>query len=59
MKLPWDKNYIKFSFHIVVTVVIIYALKLCVDFIAYIITNLGEIYTGLSDFFGWMLSVLC
>ncbi len=57
MKLPWDKNYIKFSFHIVVTVVIIYALKLCVDFIAYIITNLGEIYTGLSDFFGWMLSV--
>ena len=50
MKLPWDKNYIKFSFHIVVTVVIIYALKLCVDFIAYIITNLGEIYTGLSDF---------
>lgn len=57
MKLPWDKNYIKFSFHIIVTVVIIYALKLCVDFIAYIITNLGEIYTGLSDLFGWLLSV--
>ena len=57
MKLPWDKNYIKFSFHIVVTVVIIYALKLCVDFIAYVITNLGEIYTGLSDLFGWLLSV--
>jgi len=57
MKLPWDKNYIKFSFHIVVTVVIIYALKLCVDFIAYIITNLGEIYTGLNSFFGWLLSV--
>ncbi len=57
MKLPWDKNYIKFSFHIVVTVVIIYALKLCVDFLAYIITNLGEIYTGLGNFFDWLFSV--
>lgn len=57
MKLPWDKNYIKIAFHVVVTVVIIYALKLCVDFIAYMITNLDEIFQGFDGFFGWLFSV--
>jgi len=57
MKLPWDKNYIKISFHVVVTVIIIYALKLCVDLVAYIVTNLGEIFVNLSDLFDWLFSV--
>ncbi len=57
MKLPWDKQYIKIAFHVIVTVVLIYALKLCVDFVAYTITNLGEIYQGITDFLGWIFSV--
>ena len=57
MKLPWDKNYIKIAFHIVVAVILIYALKLCVDFVAYTITNLGEIFDGIGVFFDWLFSV--
>ncbi len=57
MKLPWDTKYIKISFHVVVTVVIIYAFKLCIDLVAYILTNLGEIFTHITNFFGWIMSV--
>ncbi len=57
MKLPWDKKYIKIAFHVVVAVILMYALKLCVDFIAYTITNLGEIFDGISSIVGWMFSV--
>ncbi len=36
MKLPWDKQYLKISFHIIFTVLLIYLL-------AYMVGNLGEI----------------
>ncbi len=57
MKLPWDRNYIKFSFHVIVTVIIIYVLKLCVDFAAYIVTDIGEIYYRINSFLDWLFSV--
>lgn len=57
MKLPWDKNYIKIAFHVVVTVIIIYALKYCVDFLAYTVTNLDQIFMHVGNFFDWLFSV--
>ena len=36
MKLPWDKQYLKISFHVIFTVLLIYLL-------AYVIGNLGDI----------------
>ena len=57
LKLPWDRNYIKFSFHVIVTVIIIYVLKLCVDFAAYIVTDIGEIYYRINSFLDWLFSV--
>ena len=38
MKLPWDKQYLKISFHIIFTVLLIYLL-------VYMVGNLGEIKT--------------
>lgn len=57
MKLPWDKKYLKISFHIIFTLILVYALKLCIDLIAYILTNLGAIYNDISSFIGWIFSV--
>ena len=30
MKLPWDKEYIKISFHVIVTLIVIYAIALVI-----------------------------
>lgn len=57
MKLPWDKNYLKISFHIIFTLILVYALKLCVDLLAYILTNLDIIYNDIKGFIGWILSI--
>lgn len=57
MKLPWDKDYIKICFHVVATVVVIYAFKLCIDLVAHIVTNLDDIFSGISFFIGWIFSV--
>ncbi len=57
MKFPWNRKYLEISFHIIVTLIAVYALKLCVDCVAYIITNLGEILGSLADKIGWVFSV--
>lgn len=57
MKLPWDKKYLKISFHIIFTLILVYALKICIDFIAYVLANLGEICSGLKSIIGWLISV--
>lgn len=44
MKLPWDKNYLKISFHVVFTILIIYILGL-------VITNITSAYSVVIDFF--------
>lgn len=48
MKLPWDKNYLKIAFHVVVTLIAVYVLFLVVNFVAYVITDFDTIMTGLS-----------
>lgn len=57
MKLPWDKNYLKISFHIIFTLVVIYALFRCVDMLAYAVTNLDDICKRISKFTGELLRI--
>ena len=58
MKLPWNKKYLIIAFHIVVTLAMIYALKYGIDFIAYILKNLGLITQNIKDGIGWFLSTI-
>lgn len=57
MKLPWDRNYFKICFYVVVTFIMCYVSKKLVDVIAYTITNMGYVFLGLKDVIGTMLSV--
>ncbi len=57
MKLPWDQRYIKISFHVVVTVVVIYALNQFVDMFAYGVTNMDKFYGGLTGIIGSIFSL--
>ncbi len=58
MKLPWNKKYLIIAFHIVVTVVMIYALKYGVDFLAYVLKNLNLIIDNVQNAIGWFLSTI-
>ena len=58
MKLPWNKKYLIVSFHIIVTLVMIYALKYGIDFLAYILKNLGTINQNIQDGIKWFLSTI-
>lgn len=51
MKLPWDRNYLKISFHVIFTLVVIYALAL-------IIGNMPLVFSEIDRFFAYMLNVL-
>jgi len=57
MKLPWDKNYMRIVFHVVVALVATYILVLLVDSAAFILTNVGGILDSISMFFGRLLSI--
>lgn len=57
MKLPWNKKYLIIAFHIVVTVLAIYSLKYCVDFLAYVLSNLNGIFDSIGKGIGWIFSV--
>ena len=50
LKLPWDRNYLKISFHVIFTLVVIYALSL-------IISNVPEVVWGVESFIAYMFSV--
>ena len=57
MKLPWNKKYLIIAFHIIITVLAIYALKYCVDFLAYVLSNLNTIFNSVGKGIGWIFSV--
>ena len=50
LKLPWDRNYLKISFHVIFTLVVIYALSL-------IISNVPEVVWGIENFIAYVFSV--
>lgn len=58
MKLPWNKKYLIIGFHVVVTLVMIYALKYGIDFLAYVLKNLGIIADKVQSGIGWFLSTI-
>lgn len=51
MKLPWDKNYLKISFHVIVTLIAIYA-------IALVLKNAPEVIMKVEDFLAYIVNVL-
>lgn len=57
MKLPWDKNYIKICFHIVLTLVATYLVITLIDGVAFVIADIfliiGHIFSGI----GWILAL--
>ena len=57
MKLPWNKKYLVISFHIIVTLLVVYSLKYCIDFLAYVASNLGLILNNIKGGIGWLLSI--
>ncbi|MCL2610350.1 MAG: AI-2E family transporter [Defluviitaleaceae bacterium] len=57
MKLPWDKNYLKIALHVIVTVASIYALMQVIDFLAYIIFDIGAVLVAFFSFIGTVLRV--
>ena len=58
MKLPWNKKYLVIAFHIVVTLVMIYALKYGIDFLAYVLKNLNLIINNIQNGISWFLSTI-
>gem|GEM_PF-216979 len=57
MKLPWDKGYLKISFHVIFTLVVVYLLATVIDIIAFIISDLRSIANNISLFIGSVLSL--
>lgn len=57
MKLPWDKNYIKIGFHVMVTLVITYLVITLIDGVAFIVADIffiiGRIFSGI----GWLITL--
>lgn len=51
MKLPWDKHYLKISFHVVITILAIYALGL-------ILTNAGAAIKAVQNFLGNFVGII-
>ena len=50
MKLPWDRKYIKISFHIIVTVLVLFALML-------VMAKIGTVAGSIGAFLGRLISV--
>ncbi len=57
MKLPWNKKYLIIAFHIIVTVILIYSLKYCIDFLVYVFSNMSVILGNISSILKWISSV--
>lgn len=57
MKLPWDKQYLKISFHVVFTVIIIYILILIANGFAFVIADLPGMFSEVSRFAGRILGL--
>ncbi len=57
MKFNWDKNYLKISFYVVLTLVCAYILFKVVDSAAFILTNADVIISEASNALGYVVSV--
>jgi len=57
LKLPWDSKYLKISFHVVFTVIIIYVLMLITDGFAFVISDLRGMAVKVGQFFGGLLGL--
>ena len=52
MKFPWDRKYLKICFHVIVTLVITYAIINIIDGATFLITDLGTVLGSLFSGFG-------
>lgn len=57
MKLPWDEKYLKISFHVIFTSVVIYFLIYVMKICFYALSNVGEIMGNVSQFFSGIISI--
>ena len=57
MKLPWDEKYLKISFHVIFTAVVVYLLVHVINLGAYIFSHLDKIINNFSQFLSSIFSV--
>lgn len=57
MKLPWDRNYLKISFHVIFTLIVVYVLVVAVNGASWVVTNFSELTDALGKIFGQIFSV--
>lgn len=57
MKLPWDEKYLKISFHVIFTAIVIYILAHLINIGAYIFSHVDEIFSSVSQIFSRTLSI--
>ena len=57
MKLPWDAKYIKISFHVVLTLIVVYILMSVVDLITFVLLDLHSILSSVIGFLGTVIRI--
>lgn len=57
MKLPWDKGYLKISFHVIFTLVMVYALITIIDGVVFIISDLSGVISNVFASIGSVISL--
>ena len=50
MKLPWDRNYLKISFHVIITLIAIYAISL-------VLKNAPEVIRTTEHFLEYLVRI--
>jgi predicted PurR-regulated permease PerM len=58
LKLPWDKQYLKISFHVVVTALIIYALGLLLTNVSVVQASVSQVVSKLISVFAPLITAL-
>ena len=56
MKLPWDEKYLKISFHVIFTAVVIYILTHLINMSAYVFSHIDKIIISVSQFCNFFLT---
>ncbi len=57
MKLPWDKNYMKIAFHVVVTFILLYIAFEVMGLLLLFFTDLGNVLNSIGEFLGGVVSL--
>ncbi len=58
MKLPWDKKYLKISFHVVITAILIYLSLSILSLVFTGIFNINDVFVSIGSFFGYLTMIL-